>query len=1080
MRTNLPVTNTEVPLRDDTLIVSKTDLKGQITYINKDFLEISGFTEDELIGKPHNIVRHPDMPPEAFEDLWVALKDGRPWTGFVKNRCKNGDYYWVLANAAPIREAGQVVGYMSVRRKPSRAQVEAHEEAYRLFRENRAKGLMILDGKAVPSGMIGRLRRKLANTSVSNKIMIGSVISAILVMATTTLLLGKHLGDILDLRGQADLKQNLSLVTGMVEVRAKAMQNEAVRLNGVFAGHFGESFSVMGDGEVPQLKSGATVINQRNDEVDRFTATTNAVATVLVRKGEDLIRVATSVKNEKGERALGTPLLKTNPALVKLLAGERWSGKVDLFGKDFYASYAPIKSKEGLVIGALFIGIDVSADLAALRQQIKKIKVGETGYFYVLDARPGKTYGNLLVHPAKEGANLLAAKDASGHEFIKEMLEKKTGTIFYPWANAELGDAAARQKLVVFDTFADWQWTIGGGTYLDEFEAETRAMQRYMWVSSLIVVLLLVAMIIWLARRLVRNPLETEVLPVFSALAAGNYDSIVDTSRHDEIGRVLQGLQAMQTRLGFDVSEAKRAADEMTRIKIALDNVSTGVMIANTDRVIIYANNSAVRILKNAEADIRKQLPNFDAGNLVGTNIDTFHKNPAHQANLLKTFTSTYVANLEIGGRYLRVSASPVINDKNERLGAVAEWLDRTAEVNVEQEVAGMVDGAMRGDFEKRIALEGKEGFFKQLAEGLNKLAEVTSNGLNDVARVLKTVAQGDLTQKIDAEYEGIFGQLKDDTNTTVERLREVIGRIKEATEAINTASQEIAAGNVDLSSRTEEQASSLEETSSSMEELNATVRNNAENAVKANQLAKSSNEIATRGGAMVKGVVSTMTEIQSSSKKIADIIGVIDSIAFQTNILALNAAVEAARAGEQGRGFAVVATEVRNLAARSATAAKEIKILIAESVDKVESGAKLVEQAGTTMDEVVSSFQGVANLVTEISNASKEQSSGIEQVTQAVSQMDEVTQQNAALVEEAAAAAESLEEQARGLMQAVGMFKLAEGNRTQLMAAAPSRPQLSAPAKPASHAKPAAAQTKPKKIPPPAASDPEDEWAEF
>ncbi|MCX7179262.1 MAG: methyl-accepting chemotaxis protein, partial [Proteobacteria bacterium] len=367
-------------------------------------------------------------------------------------------------------------------------------------------------------------------------------------------------------------------------------------------------------------------------------------------------------------------------------------------------------------------------------------------------------------------------------------------------------------------------------------------------------------------------------------------------------------------------------------------------------------------------------------------------------------------------------------------------------------------------------------GFFKQLAEGLNKLSEVTSTGLQDVARVLKTVAQGDLTQKIEGEYEGIFGQLKDDTNTTGERLREVIGRIKEATEAINTASQEIAAGNVDLSSRTEEQASSLEETSSSMEELNATVKNNAENARQANVLAKSSNEIATRGGAMVKGVVSTMTEIQGSSKKIADIIGVIDSIAFQTNILALNAAVEAARAGEQGRGFAVVATEVRNLAHRSATAAKEIKILIAESVDKVESGAKLVEQAGSTMDEVVSSFQGVANLVTEISNASREQSSGIEQVTQAVSQMDEVTQQNAALVEEAAAAAESLEEQARGLMQAVSMFKIEQGHGAQLANTAAKTPRLAAPSKPA----PASAQAKPKKIPPPAASDPEDEWEEF
>jgi methyl-accepting chemotaxis protein len=469
-------------------------------------------------------------------------------------------------------------------------------------------------------------------------------------------------------------------------------------------------------------------------------------------------------------------------------------------------------------------------------------------------------------------------------------------------------------------------------------------------------------------------------------------------------------------------------------------------------------------------------LPNFDADRLVGANIDTFHKNPAHQAKLLAEFTSQHAANLVIGARHLTVTANPVFNDKGERLGAVAEWLDRTAEVAVEQEVESIISGAAEGDFSRRLSLEGKDGFFRNLATGLNQLLDTAASGLNAVAEVLTALAAGDLTRTMSGDYQGTFGQLKDDTNTTVERLREVVGRIKEATEAINTAAQEIAAGNQDLSSRTEEQASSLEETASSMEELNATVKQNAENARQANELATSSNEIATRGGQMVKQVVDTMSGIQASSKKIADIVGVIDSIAFQTNILALNAAVEAARAGEQGRGFAVVATEVRNLAQRSATAAKEIKALIAESVDKVEGGAQLVNEAGTTMDEVVNSFQQVARLVVDISNASREQSSGIEQVTQAVSQMDEVTQQNAALVEEAAAAAESLEEQARGLVQAVGMFKLgAETANLPGPALRDATPkQLGGRTPPARLEKPA------KQIPPPHLADDEDEWAEF
>ena len=604
------------------------------------------------------------------------------------------------------------------------------------------------------------------------------------------------------------------------------------------------------------------------------------------------------------------------------------------------------------------------------------------------------------------------------------------------------------------------------------------AFERNLILGIGLLALGLMGIVGFLITRGITLPLRRSV-DVANAIAEGKLDNDIESDGHNEMSTLLTALRSMQSRLLTSIEAERRQADETLRIKIALDNVSTGVMIANSDRTIIYANHAVKRILKGAEAAIRKQLPAFDADNMIGVNIDTFHKNPSHQAKLLATFTNTYVANLEISDRHLRVTASPVINDKNERLGAVAEWLDRTDEVRIEKEVAGMVDGALAGNFETRLSLDGKEGFVRQLSEGLNQLSEVTQTGLTDVAQILQRVATGDLTQKIDADYQGIFGQLKDDTNTTIERLREVVGRIKDATEAINIASQEIAAGNSDLSSRTEEQASSLEETSSAMEELNATVRQNAENARQANDLAKTSNAGVVKGGRVVKEVVVTMGEIQASSKKISDIIGVIDSIAFQPNILALNAAVEAARAGEQGRGFAVVASEVRNLAQRSATAAKEIKTLIAESVDKVESGAKLVQEAGSTMDEVVASFQQVAGLVTEIASASKEQSSGIEQTTQAVGQMDEVTQQNAALVEEAAAAAESLEEQARGLVQTVSMFKLDESSGRNLPAPV-LRDATPRQLPPASRPAPRPAPSSGRKIPPPHLADSTEQWEEF
>jgi methyl-accepting chemotaxis protein len=362
-------------------------------------------------------------------------------------------------------------------------------------------------------------------------------------------------------------------------------------------------------------------------------------------------------------------------------------------------------------------------------------------------------------------------------------------------------------------------------------------------------------------------------------------------------------------------------------------------------------------------------------------------------------------------------------------------------------------------------------------------LSRSITRPLNHAVRVAQTVAAGDLTSRIESNRKDELGQLLDALKAMNASLLQTVTEVRTGTDTIATASKQIAAGNLDLSSRTEEQASSLEETASSMEELNVTVRQNADNARQANAMAEAASGVAARGGVVIGQVVGTMGEIEASAKQIADIISVIDGIAFQTNILALNAAVEAARAGEQGRGFAVVATEVRSLAQRSAAAAKDIKTLIDRSVERVGAGSRLVTEAGVTMQEIVDSVSRVTDIMSEISAASQEQTAGIDQINQAISQMDQVTQQNAALVEEAAAASEAMQDQAARLASVVSVFRIEDGASRPSQPPARGAPQVSSrPVAPALARRPSASASAiaAKPAQPLAASHAGGDWEEF
>ncbi|PLY14193.1 MAG: hypothetical protein C0631_12050 [Sedimenticola sp.] len=557
------------------------------------------------------------------------------------------------------------------------------------------------------------------------------------------------------------------------------------------------------------------------------------------------------------------------------------------------------------------------------------------------------------------------------------------------------------------------------------------ACSQLLWLGFIVALglLLSIGMGFFLARSIYHQLGDepASIANIAEQIAKGNLDIQLNREGKRDTG-VYAAMVEMQQKLKARIERDRKEAAETARLKTALDSVSTNVIMTDTDYNIIYLNPAVQEMFYNAEQAIRQDLPNFKAKELIGANIDVFHKNPSHQRKMLDGMKSLMHSEFKVGGLTLSITANPVRDAQGNRLGTVVEWLNRTTEVAVENEIDSIVAAAKQGNLGKRIELSDKSGFFAQLGNGINELIDVIDSVFADIATAMKHVAEGDLTAPITSEYSGSFGDVKNSVNESIANLANIVTRLRDSADVISTGAGEIASGNNNLSARTEQQASSLEETASSMEELTSTVRNNADNAQQAKQLATGAQSNAEQGGQIVHKAVVAMDSINTASSKISEIIGVINEIAFQTNLLALNASVEAARAGEQGRGFAVVANEVRNLAGRSATAAKEIRVLIQDSVEKVQDGSALVNESGKTLDEIIVSVKKVSDIISEIAASSQEQAAGIDQVNIAVTSMDEMTQQNAALAEQTSAAAASMSDKASEMEQMIDFFKLARG----------------------------------------------------
>lgn len=541
------------------------------------------------------------------------------------------------------------------------------------------------------------------------------------------------------------------------------------------------------------------------------------------------------------------------------------------------------------------------------------------------------------------------------------------------------------------------------------------------------VAILFGAMLSLLIIRAISRPIR-EAVVVANGIAEGNLSQNIKTYSNDETGQLLSALAKMQNKIKSQLDEITLSAKESQRIKIGLDNASSSIMLTDHEHNIIFLNKSLIKQFHEFNTAFSQQVDQFDPDRLMGRKFDMFSKQSEHMHSVFSNMSDSQSCSLEFGEQKYRLSADPVFDENQHRLGAVVQWDNVTAQLQMETEVKHMIGEAKSGNLGLRLSLADKSGFYKTLSEEINDLVSVSESVINDAVDTLGSISNGDLMHKANSEYKGSYATLNNNINNTIDKLIGVISSIKNTSQAVDEGARHISEGNGDLSRRTQVQSAELDQSARSMSQISTNVNESARNAEHANELALAASEKARAGGSVLALATNAMEEINHASLSIRDIISVMDEIAFQTNLLALNASVEAAHAGDLGRGFAVVADEVRSLAQRSADAAKEIKVLINDTVTKVDDGARLVTDSSDSLNEIIESVSQVSSIIHDISNASAEQSNELEAVSKSIEQLDGSNQENAAMVEQTATASESLQHQAGELTELINFFSIENG----------------------------------------------------